>query len=175
MTTVVTGGAGFLGRRVIARLLDSGEDVVSLDVAPRSVESPRPGVRELRADVTSFDEVVAIFGAVRPSRVIHLAYLLNRDEVAGIFTTLALTERPRQHVYNTGGTAISLQEIAELVRKAIPDASISFDSAEGARASAGTYLIDNTRLLDEFGFAYRPYVDQVQSIIDAVRGLAVAR
>ena len=48
MTTVVTGGAGFLGRRVIARLLDSGEDVVSLDVAPRSGASPRPGVRELR-------------------------------------------------------------------------------------------------------------------------------
>jgi nucleoside-diphosphate-sugar epimerase len=42
MTTVVTGGAGFLGRRVIARLLDSGEDVVSLDVAPRSVESRGP-------------------------------------------------------------------------------------------------------------------------------------
>jgi len=303
MTTLVTGGAGFLGRRVTARLLERGEDVVSLDVANRAAESGQSGLREVRADVTVFDDLIAVFAAVRPERVVHLAYLLSSDypphhafrlniggtdnvleaarlfdvqrvviasslgvhgdqshhgerlvtetdicygdnqygrhkifaewqaldygekhglsvtslrpghvtgpdkvlgsvdhvqcitgpargrpvrfpfgdqmrcvihvdEVADIFTTLVLTPRPRHSIYNTGGAAVSLQDIADVVKKTIPDASITFDSPEGARESAGTYLIDNSRLLGEFGFAYRPFADQVQSIIDAVRLVA---
>ena len=300
MTTLVTGGAGFLGRRVVACLLERGEDVVSLDLASRPADPGQAGLREVRADVTSFDDVIAAFAAARPDRVIHLAYLLSSDypphhafrlniggtdnvleasrlldvrrvviasslgvhgdqyhygqrpvteddtcfgdnqygrhkifaewqaldysekhglsvtalrpghvtgpdkvigsvdhvqcitepargrpvrfpfgdqmrcvihadEVAEIFTTLALTEQPRHAVYNTGGAPVSLHDIAEVVREAVPGASITFDSLTGARETAGTYFIDNTRLLKEFGFAYRPFAEQVQSIIDAVR------
>jgi len=303
MTTLVTGGAGFLGRRVVASLLEKGEDVVSLDVTAHRAEPRQSGLREVRADVTVFDDLIAVFAAVRPDRVIHLAYLLSSDypphqafrlniggtdnvleaarlfdvqrvviasslgvhgaqshhgerlvtetdicfgdnqygrhkiftewqaldysekhgmsvtslrpghvtgpdkvlgsvdhvqcitepargrpvrlpfgdemrcvihvdEVAEIFTTLVLTAQPRHTVYNTGGTAIALQDLAEVVKKAVPDASISFDSAVGARESAGTYLIDNSRLLGEFGFAYRPFAEQVQSVIDTVRSVS---
>ncbi len=41
MTTLVTGGAGFLGRRVVACLLERGEDVVSLDLASRPADPGR--------------------------------------------------------------------------------------------------------------------------------------
>jgi nucleoside-diphosphate-sugar epimerase len=296
VTTVVTGGAGFLGRRVVARLRERGEDVVSLDVVAPT------GAGELRVDVTSFDEVAGAFAAVRPDRVVHLAYLLlpeapphfayrlniggtdnvleaarqfdaarvvvasslgvhgpqhrygdrpvteadisfadnnqygrhkifnesqardyaeqygmsvtavrpghvtgpdkvlgsmdhvrcitepaqgrpvrfpygdemrcaiHVDEVADVFATVVLADRPRHDVYDTGGATVSLRELADLVRTYVPDASIGFDAAEGARAAAGTYRIDNSRLRDEFGLAYRPYEQQVGSIVAAVRG-----
>ena len=56
---VVTGGAGFLGRRVVARLADAGADVV----APRSAEY----------DLTVPGRAEALLAATEPDEVIHLA------------------------------------------------------------------------------------------------------
>ena len=67
-----------------------------------------------------------------------------------------MTDKPQNWVYNTGGQAISLGEIADIVRTYLPDAQISFDKETGGRELSGNYLIDNTRLVSEFGMQYRP-------------------
>ncbi len=58
-SVVVTGGTGFLGRRVVARLTAAGADVV----APRSADY----------DLTAPGRAEALLAATRPSDVIHLA------------------------------------------------------------------------------------------------------
>jgi predicted N-formylglutamate amidohydrolase len=55
------------------------------------------------------------------------------------------------------------------VRGYLPDAQISFDKETGGRELSGNYLIDNTRLVSEFGVQYRPYPERVLQIINDVR------
>jgi nucleoside-diphosphate-sugar epimerase len=94
---------------------------------------------------------------------------IHVDEVAEIFARVIMSDRPTHWVYNTGGIAISLGEIAELVREYLPDARISFDRDTGGKEISGNYLIDNTRLVQEFGVQYRPYRERVLQIINEVR------
>ena len=92
------------------------------------------------------------------------------DEIAEIFARVIMTDKPQHGVYNTGGQAISLGEIADIVREFLPDAKITFDKETGGKASfRGNYLIDNTRLVQEFGVQYRPYRERVLQIINEVR------
>jgi nucleoside-diphosphate-sugar epimerase len=80
-----------------------------------------------------------------------------------------MTDKPQHWVYNTGGQAISLGEIADIVRTYLPDAQISFDKETGGRELSGNYQIDNTRLVSEFGMQYRPYRERVLQIINDIR------
>jgi nucleoside-diphosphate-sugar epimerase len=72
-------------------------------------------------------------------------------------------------VYNSGGIAVSLGEIADIVREFLPDAQISFERETGGRETSGNYLIDNTRLVQEFGVQYLPYRQRVLQIINDIR------
>src|SRR5215469_10554559 len=72
---------------------------------------------------------------------------IHVDEIAEIFARVIMTDKPRYWVYNTGGQAISLGELADIVRGYLPDAKISFDKETGGRELSGNYLIDNTRLV----------------------------
>jgi nucleoside-diphosphate-sugar epimerase len=94
---------------------------------------------------------------------------IHVDEVAEIFARVIMSDRPRHWIYNTGGIAISLGEIADMVREYLPDARISFDKEAGGKELSGNYLIDNTRLVQEFGVQYRPYRERVLQIINEVR------
>src|SRR5438874_7337505 len=76
-----------------------------------------------------------------------------------------MTDKPKHIVYNTGGQAISLGELADIVRDFIPDARITFEKETGGKELSGNYLIDNTRLVQEFGVQYRPYRERVLQII----------
>src|SRR5262245_56077010 len=69
MATVVTGAAGFLGRAVVRRLVETGQDVVATDGLP--VVGPGR-LTVIIADLTGADRRVAaaLAGA---ERVIHLA------------------------------------------------------------------------------------------------------
>lgn len=91
------------------------------------------------------------------------------DDIAEVFTRVLLTDRPQHAIYNTGGTAISLGELADMVRGFLPDAQITFTHESGGREQSGNYLIDNSRLVKEFGVQYRPFRERVLQIINEVR------
>ena len=91
------------------------------------------------------------------------------DDIAEVFARVLLTDKPRHAVYNSGGTPISLGELANLVREFMPDAQISFEHETGGKQASGNYLIDNTRLIQEFGLQYLPYRQRVLQIINDTR------
>jgi len=90
------------------------------------------------------------------------------EDVAEAFVRVTLADSTEYPIYNTGGTPISMGDLADLVRRFIPDAQISFDS-EGGREESGNYLVDNSRLLQEFELEYAPYATRVLEIINDVR------
>ena len=94
---------------------------------------------------------------------------IHVDDIAEVFARVLLTDKPKQAVYNSGGIAISLGEIADIVREFLPDAQISFERETGGKATSGNYLIDNTRLVQEFGVQYLPYRQRVLQIINDIR------
>jgi nucleoside-diphosphate-sugar epimerase len=302
MSTMIIGGTGFIGRRLVPLLAQRGEEIVCLDInlGTASYDDLRPQVRVVRGDVSQFDDVMAAISAVKPERVVNLAYYLGSehpphvafklnvlgmdncfeaarlagvkrvayasslavngeqhfygdrmvseddfrhghvqyamhkifnewqaqdyrekhgieitairpanvtgndkivgsvdhvkcitfpargqpisfpyrdamrcpihvDEVAEIFARVIMTDKPKHWVYSTGGIGISLGEIADLVHEFLPDARIDFEKATGGKDSSGNYLIDNTRLVQEFGVQYRPYRERVLQIINEVR------
>lgn len=91
------------------------------------------------------------------------------DDVAEVFARVTAAEKPKQALYNTGGHTISLGALAEMVREFLPEADIRFEKETGGRDLSGNYLIDNRRLVEEFGVQYAPFRARVLQIINAVR------
>ncbi len=94
---------------------------------------------------------------------------IHVDDIAEVFARVLLADKPAHAIYNSGGVAISLGAIADIVREFLPDARISFEPETGGKANSGNYLIDNTRLVQEFGVQYLPYRQRVLQIINDVR------
>jgi nucleoside-diphosphate-sugar epimerase len=90
-------------------------------------------------------------------------------DIAEVFVRVLLADAPRYQVYNSGGTPISLGELAEMVREYLPEAHISFEHTAGGRERSGNYLVDNSRLVEEFEIEYPPLRTRVLEIINAVR------
>ena len=90
-----------------------------------------------------------------------------------VYSAAAYTERDRLvrvllPVALLTSVAISLGELADLVREFLPDAKITF-AQEGGREESGNYLVDNSRLRKEFGIEYPPLRTRVREIINDVR------
>lgn len=94
---------------------------------------------------------------------------IHVDDIAEVFARVLLTDKPKHAVYSSGGHAISMGEVADIVRGFLPDARISFEKQTGGRASSGNWMIDNTRLVGEFSMQYRPYRERVLQIINECR------
>ena len=94
---------------------------------------------------------------------------IHVDDIAEVFTRVVMTDKPKHQIYSSGGAVVSLGEIAAIVRSYLPDARISFEHQTGGKDSSGNYLIDNARLMTEFGVQYRPYRERVLQIVNAVR------
>ena len=90
------------------------------------------------------------------------------EDVAEAFVRVTLADSTHYPIYNTGGVPISLGELADLVREFIPDAQITFDSDGGVEES-GNYLVDYSRLREEFEMEYPPFRTRVLEIINEVR------
>ena len=81
---LVTGSAGFIGYHVAERLLSDGHEVLGLDIVndyydPTLKEARlarlarRSGYQHERVDLSDRDAMDALFAAVKPPRVVHLA------------------------------------------------------------------------------------------------------
>ncbi len=77
MATMVTGGTGFIGRRIVRELTDRGEDVVCFDLAPPP--TPQDRVTYYRGDVTQLPQILEACNTHGVSRIIHMAALLPPD------------------------------------------------------------------------------------------------
>ncbi len=302
MTVLVMGGAGFIGPRVIRRLVERGESVVCMDITSgaASLSGMENQVQFVRGDVTRFEDVMKTIIEAKPDRIMNLAYLLgggeenphfnmrlnilgmdncfeaarlcgikrvvyassiavsgqqshfgerlvNEDDpthgtsqyavhkifnefqaqqyiqnygmsitgirpanvtgpdkvrgstdhvqcitlpargesirfpfksitrlpihvedIAEAFVRVTLADSTNYSLYNSGGTAISMGALADMVREFIPDAQIIFDD-EGGLEKSGTYLVDNSRLREEFELEYAPFRERVLEIINDVR------
>ena len=91
------------------------------------------------------------------------------DDIAEVFARVTLADKPAHRIYNSGGHTISLGDLADMVRGFLPDAKISFEKETGGKEISGNYLIDNSRLIQEFGLQYRPFRERVLQIINEVR------
>lgn len=92
MKVVVTGGAGRLGRSVVAGLAGCGHEVISLDLKSPRAQGRLNGVTERQVDLTDAEATGTVFAAVRPEAVVHLA---------GIAVPFAAPER---QIFTTNST-----------------------------------------------------------------------
>ena len=112
---LVTGGAGRLGRSVVAGLAEAGYDVLSVDRSlPADPAGSHPAVEHRGAELTDPDAVHALMRAVRPDAVINLAaiavpfsaperVILQTNAVIAHSVAGAATEAPAGTLAGGGG------------------------------------------------------------------------
>lgn len=101
--------------------------------------------------------------ADRMFNVIHV------EDMAEAFARVLMADKPKHETYNSGGTTVSLAELAGIVREFLPDADIRFEAETGGREASGNYLINNSRLVEEFGVQYAPLRQRVKEVINDIR------
>jgi nucleoside-diphosphate-sugar epimerase len=82
MSVLVIGATGFIGPRLIRKLVARGESVVGMDLNPGAATfgGVPIGAPVLRGDITQFEDVMRTMLDVKPERVINLAYGLGAGE-----------------------------------------------------------------------------------------------
>src|SRR5439155_22287984 len=82
MSVLVIGATGFIGPRLIRRLVARGESVVGMDLNPGAATfgDVPIGAPVVRGDVTHFEDVMRTVLDVKPDRLINLAYWLGAGE-----------------------------------------------------------------------------------------------
>ncbi|MBM3218221.1 MAG: NAD(P)-dependent oxidoreductase [Candidatus Rokubacteria bacterium] len=82
MSTLVLGATGFIGPRLVRKLVARGESVIGVDLNPGAAAfADVPiGAPVIRGDITQFEDVIRIMLDVKPERVINLAYGLGAGE-----------------------------------------------------------------------------------------------
>jgi len=195
MSILVIGGAGFIGRRMVPVLVGAGHDVtcVDIDVAGATAAFARLGAHDYRraygmtitcvrpANVTGPDKK---FGSIdhvncmcQPARGQSITFphadamrcVIHVEDMAEAFARVLLADKPKHTTYNSGGTTLSMGELAALVRELLPKADIRFNAQTGGRAISGNFLIDNRRLIEEFGLQYGPLRQRVKEVINDIR------
>ena len=78
---MVTGGTGFIGWRIIRKLLDAGEKVVCFDLSPpkSNLDPYKDKISFYRGDVTQLSQIIAAINTYKVNKIIHMAALLPPD------------------------------------------------------------------------------------------------
>ncbi|MBL1421435.1 MAG: SDR family NAD(P)-dependent oxidoreductase [Alphaproteobacteria bacterium] len=78
MTNLITGGCGHIGRAVAEYLLETGQQVVIVDLPGSHLGSLDGRVTFMPCDVSQMPEVLDVVKATRPEVIYHMGGLLNR-------------------------------------------------------------------------------------------------
>lgn len=103
---------------------------------------------------------------VDPSMPQSIIYV---KDVARVLIALkrADNNKLRQHMYNVNGFMATMQQIADTVKKRIPEANIDFDSDVSEEmeiaSMADSYEMDNTAVNEDFGWLPRYLLDEAVS------------
>ncbi len=153
---LVTGGSGYLGSLVVARLAEEGLDVVALDVRPPAQEAP--GARYVTADLRETD-LAALIAEHGVGSVIHLAAIVNPP--AGM-------SEQTLHDIEVGGT----QRLLE----ACVAAGVGHVTVSSSGAAYGYHLANRGHLLTEEDpvrgsdeFAYSRHKAEVERLLAQYR------
>lgn len=95
--------------------------------------------------------------------------VIHVEDMAEVFARVLLADKPQHETYSSGGTSVSLAELADLVRGFLPEADIRFEAETGGRAGSGNFMIDNRRVIEEFGVQYAPLRQRVKEVINDIR------
>ncbi len=118
-STIVTGGAGFIGSHVVDALLVAGHQVTVVDdLSSGSAAKVPDGAHLVELDIVERDELERVFEQVRPSAVYHLA--------AQASVTASVADPARDCAVNVHGTL----NVVDLASKL--GAPVSFTSTGGA-------------------------------------------
>ena len=81
MSVLVTGGTGFIGNRIIRKLIDRGEEVVCFDLAPprANLEPYLERIKMYRGDITQLPHLLEAINTNGIHKIIHMAALLPPD------------------------------------------------------------------------------------------------
>jgi nucleoside-diphosphate-sugar epimerase len=95
--------------------------------------------------------------------------VIHVEDMAEAMARVLLTDKPSRETYNSGGTTVSIGELAKIVKEFLPDADIRFTADIGGRETSGNFMIDNSRLIEEFGLQYAPLRQRVKEVINDIR------
>ena len=81
MSIMITGGTGFIGARIIRKLVERGEDVVCFDLAPprASLQPYLDRIEVYRGDITQVPHLLEAVNTHSIDRIIHMAAMLPPD------------------------------------------------------------------------------------------------
>jgi UDP-glucose 4-epimerase len=81
MSVMVTGGTGFIGNRIVRKLVEQGEDVVCFDLAPprANLEPYLDRIKVYRGDITQIPHLLEAINIHRVHKIVHMAALLPPD------------------------------------------------------------------------------------------------
>ncbi len=81
MSIMVTGGAGFIGNRIIRKLVERNEDVVCFDMAPprANLQPYLDRIKVYRGDITQLPHLLEAANLHQVHKIIHMAALLPPD------------------------------------------------------------------------------------------------
>lgn len=91
MKLFVTGGAGFLGRKICAAALTEGHEVVAMSRHPERVQGLPDGVTLVAGELTDEQQLSDLLASSQPDAVIHAAAVVTDDD-------------PQLRPVNVGGT-----------------------------------------------------------------------
>lgn len=98
-----------------------------------------------------------------------MRWLISVDDAAEVFAQVGLAADPKYRIYNSGGTTTSMAQLADIVKKYLPEADIRFEKDEGGKILSPIYLGDSTRIQNEFNIQFTPMDEMIKGIIDNVR------
>ncbi len=134
---LITGGAGFIGRRVVDNLLlDPAAEVMVVDDLSVGLPMPvsRPGLQTRAADIRDADKIEQVFAGFSPEVVIHLAAIHH-------IPTCEL-ERAHSLDVNVVGTETILEAaaFAKTARLVLASSGAVYDWKDGPLDEAATPL-----------------------------------